>query len=90
MDIFSNLLKDHFPTLEFYTWNYCETGHGKGTLDIWEGQQIIVERFVDERNIKNYKIFTTSLKNDLRRIGIYDAIDADIAQVLILVEQISN
>lgn len=79
--IFSHLIKEHFPSVIYSTWNYHEAGHGKGAPDGIEGTvKRTTDRLISEgKDIDSLQFLTTSLKENLRKVEIEIVNDSDIS-----------
>ncbi|XP_050516535.1 uncharacterized protein LOC126891405 [Diabrotica virgifera virgifera] len=71
--IFGNMLDSYFPSLVYSTWNYYETGHGKGTCDGIGGTvKRTADRLVGEGNdLSTFDILVSKLRERLRNITIH-------------------
>uniref|UniRef100_A0A8D8Z5S4 Uncharacterized protein n=1 Tax=Cacopsylla melanoneura TaxID=428564 RepID=A0A8D8Z5S4_9HEMI len=69
---FGNLIQDYFPSLSFSTWNYFESGHGKGLPDGIGGTvKRTADRLVAQGNdLSSFEVLVQHLNKSLRQISI--------------------
>lgn len=78
--VFSHLIKEHFPKLLYSTWNYHESGHGKGKPDGIGGTiKRTADRLVAEgKDVDSLDVLVTSLKENVRKVEINVVTNTDI------------
>nr|CAH7724830.1 unnamed protein product [Callosobruchus chinensis] len=78
-----------YPKVKECSWNYWESGHGKGAPDGVGGvTKRTADRLVSEgKDICSYEILLTSLQNNIKNVTFFSIDDKDIAKVSDLIKK---
>uniref|UniRef100_A0A8D8T5N7 Uncharacterized protein n=1 Tax=Cacopsylla melanoneura TaxID=428564 RepID=A0A8D8T5N7_9HEMI len=87
--MFGNMLDSYFPNLVYSTWNYYESGHGKGAPDGVGGTvKSTADRLVAEGNdLSSFEVLVSKLKERLRNVTIYVIEKDDISKMVSKVQK---
>lgn len=71
--LFGHMIPEYFPTLTYSTWNYFESGHGKGAPDgVGATVKRTADRLVGEGNdICSIDILVSKLEERLRNVSLH-------------------
>ncbi|CAH2011519.1 unnamed protein product [Acanthoscelides obtectus] len=85
----ANKLHHLYPKIKVCSWNYWESGHGKGAPDGVGGvTKRTADRLVAEgKDISSYEILLNSLQNNIKNITYFSIDDADINKISDLIKK---
>ncbi|CAH1973415.1 unnamed protein product [Acanthoscelides obtectus] len=85
----ANKLHHLYPKIKECSWNYWESGHGKGAPDGVGGvTKRTADRLVAEgKDISSYEILLNSLQNNIKNITYFSIDDADINKISDLIKK---